>query len=93
MIKECNFKYETIPIKTNPQCSLGNITCCGEDKCIFYQIYKKQIPKCGICGEPYEEDFDWDNYMGEINFAFANIKPPLHAKCYEKYCKDRGYDG
>jgi len=50
-------------------------------------------PKCGICGEVYDENFNWDNYLGEINFYFASIKPPLHNKCYKKYCKERGYDG
>jgi len=42
MIKECNFKSK-IRHHQKPGCWLtpNEETCCGEDNCILFQIYKK----------------------------------------------------
>ena len=103
MIKECNFKQVEKEIKICVLCNINTSAkdnnvyyyeCQGEDNCILFQIYKKGLPpiqKCGICGEDYNEDVDWSHYLGDINFSI--VSPPFHRKCYEKYCKEHGFDG
>lgn len=66
MIKECNFKYsEQYLANPNLMCGISKLICCGEDDCIFFQIYKHNtVPvttkrgvheytciECGVSGD------------------------------------------
>lgn len=49
MIELCNFKTNVLDGTKGCRISLRNhyehFTCCGEEDCIIYQIYKNSLPK------------------------------------------------